>query len=54
MVRESGTGETLMCKVCENPCEETVSMTEQSINVDDYNWLCYDPGSESETVYLHE
>jgi hypothetical protein len=54
MGRESAIGETLMCTVCENSCEETGSMTEQSIKVDEYSWICYDPGSESETVYLHE
>lgn len=46
--------ETLMCEVCENPCEDTVSISEKSIEVGDYTWLCYDPDSETQVAYLHE
>lgn len=42
------------CTVCENPCEDTVSIAEKSINVDEFTWICYDPGTDSEVAFLHE
>jgi hypothetical protein len=44
----------LICQVCDNPCDDTISMSEQSIEVDGYSWICYDPDSPGQTAYLHE
>lgn len=45
--------QSTMCAVCDNPCDTTVSMTEQSIKVGEYSWLCYDPDTDSDLAYLH-
>jgi hypothetical protein len=29
-------------------------MSEQSIEVSEYSYICYDPGSAMDTAYLHE
>jgi phosphatidylethanolamine-binding protein (PEBP) family uncharacterized protein len=50
----SGTENDIMCEVCDNPCEDTISISERSIDVEEYAWLCYDPDTASETAFLHE
>lgn len=54
MVPDSTDDDTVKCKICENPCTKTLPITDKSIEVEEYSWLCYDPETNSETAYLHE
>ncbi len=51
---ETETDAAPVCEVCGNPCDDTTNISEKSIKIEDYTWICYDPDVETQTAYLHE
>lgn len=54
MGQETVDDDQIMCEVCNNPCDRSIPISEQSIKVEEYTWLCFDPESDSEDAYLHK